>query len=162
MSEAEVVTVRDPDAMTEAQLRDEVWFWRTEAAAGLSERRIQLKLARETKRGGIGLLKREIERLEALLAAALAGELHDRCFACGSEIRPGDACLSDVEMGEMHAMCPIDGRASTVAPGDKVYMEPESLVWEGDGPKPDHLVAFAHERLYTTAQIAAKLERAAA
>lgn len=155
MSEADdAVALRDPDTMSLEDLRDEVWFWRTEAAASLHERRIQLRLARERGGRGVGLLKREIERLRALLTSALAGELHEGCPACGEPIRPGDACLSDVEMGQMHAMCPIGGRVSTVRPGDRVYMEPEAIVWEGEGPKPDHLIAFSHERLYTTAQVA--------
>jgi hypothetical protein len=155
---AEAVALRDPDTMSEQDLREEVWFWRENAAAGLGFARVDLKIAREMKKGGIGALKKRIDEFVSMLTSALTGDLHEGCGACGFSIRPGDACIWYEDIGEAHAACPaFEGGPQAAQVGDRIEMEPEAIVWEGEGPPPDHLVAHAHDRLYTTAVIATKI-----
>lgn len=150
-------------------LREEVWFWRTDAAAGLASM-IAERQARPPSEA-------EAEESEGLLAYAaealhdaLRGRYHERCFACGFSIQPGDAVISDVNEGEMHASCPDqEGGAQAIKPGDKVFMDRDSIVIDQDHPeggeaseKPDHIVAHEATRLYTHEQIVAKVTTAMA
>lgn len=162
MSKAQPVAFCDPDTMSVEDLRDEVWFWRDNAAATLVQEIVKLRMLEEGGRRGVVRKRRSIQSVADLLEAALFGDVNATCFACGLPIRAGDACISDVEGGEMHAECPDSGRASTLKPGDKVFVDPDSIVWEGEGPKPDHLIAHACERLFTVDQLVRRVDEARA
>lgn len=154
MSEA-----RDVDAMSLEQLRDEVWYWRTDAAAQLGTLMLVVGGGCKDLRG---TPRKRAAYLVDLLGSAVAGEVHEICFVCAEPLRPGEAAINDVEMGDMHAACPTLCSGPPIQPGDKVFMDPEGIVWEGDGPKPDHIVAHAVERLYSAARIVEKLAAAQA
>lgn len=167
MDEAAESVVRDPETMTEQELRDEVWFWRGNTAASLFFAVGALK--DKDRRTGLRDRRREVEALTDLLTSALSGEALETCFACGLPIREGEAVICDVEQGEMHAECPVDGRPRTLKPGDKVFMDPASICIDEDHPeggdpalKPDHIVAHAHARLYDTAGVIRQVETARA
>lgn len=153
--------------LTLEQLRDEVWLWRTEATARLFFTMGEVEASSPRSRVGHDARRRLNAEVETL-SDALAGNYHPSCFVCGFSIRPGDAVLTDVNEGEMHAECPQhEGGPQAAAPGDKIYMDPESIVIDEDHPeggdpalKPDHLVAFAAGRLYSDEQIVAKIEAA--
>lgn len=168
-AEIDGAAVRDPGAMTEAELREEVWFWRTEAASGLFFLTVEARAAMEKDPEGtetFQLRDRVRQRREALISA-LTGDLFDSCDVCTDPILWGAACLRDVEMGDVHAECmgaPMPG-AGPIAPGDKVQCDPEGIVGPDDEPIPDSdgiLIAYAHDRLYTTPQILKRLDEAAA
>lgn len=159
---------RPIDVLTVEELRDEVWYWRTDAAARLFFLMDAVKVTSPRANAGREA-RRHLAGLIETLSEALRGEYHPACFCCAEPIRPGDAVISDVTEGEMHAECPAPGERSTFRPGGKVFMEPESIVIDEDHPeggdpalKPDHLVAHEASRLYTHEQIVAKLETARA
>lgn len=156
------------DQLTIEQLRDEVWFWRTDAAARLYFRMDDVKQTRATTHAGREA-RRHLAGDAETLSDALTGRYHPECFACALPIFPGHAVISDVNEGEMHAECPAEGRERTIKPGDKVFMDRESIVTDEDHPeggeladKPDHIVAHAASRLYSDEQIAARLDAARA
>lgn len=156
------------DHLTIEQLRDEVWLWRIDAALRLFNRMDAVKQTRAATRAGREA-RRDLAGDVETLGDAMAGRYHPDCFACGLPIIPGDAVISDVNEGEMHAECPAEGRERTIKPGDKVFMDRESIVIEEDHPdggdladKPDHIVAHAASRLYSDKQIAARLDTARA
>lgn len=160
--------LRKIDDLSLEQLRDEVWFWRTDAAARLFFRMGEVRDTKVTTKAGWEA-RRRLSGLIESLSDALAGKYHPECFACLQPIRPGDAVITDVTEGGMHAECPVDGQPSTAKPGDKIFMDPESIVIDEDHPeggeareKPDHLVAHAASRLYSEEQIVAKVEAARA
>ena len=144
-------------------LREEVWMWRTDAAARLATLAVEVDSTNPHSRVGMNA-RREFRGEAETLNDALAGRYHPRCFCCGFSIRPGDAVIQDVSEGEMHADCPSEeGGVQVLRPGDKVFMEPDSIVIDEDHPdggeagdKPDHIVAHESARLYTHEQIVAK------
>jgi len=159
----------DPDAMTAEQLRDEVWYWRTEAAADLGFRLCEVENPDlRTDFRGRATLKRRVEARVSLLSNALSGDIFEACSICGEAIRPGVALIRDVDMGDCHAECmgdPEIKREGGARPGDTILVDPESVVGFDDEPDPEsdgRLIAHEHSRLYTTDQIAAKLEMARA
>ena len=155
---------RDVEALSIEELRAEVWFWREGAAATLGAKMLWLEAMNDgdARRRGIKRVRKQVTTLSAQLQEALAGEYWSLfCEACGGPVKPGQAVISDVDCGEMHADC-ADGGWGRYKPGDKLFLEPEAIAWEGEGPKPDHIVCHASERLYTTAQLVEQLGRARA
>lgn len=153
MSEA-----RDVEAMNLEELRAEVWYWREEAAADLAFR------VSEYQRGGSGAfrtrqaLRDRIRCLAEQLEGALGHDLFQACEACGEAVKPGQAVISDADGGELHATCM--GAPSGCQPGDKLFVDPAAIVWEGEGPKPDHIVAHASSRLYDLAGLREEIGKA--
>lgn len=158
----------DPDTMTVEQLREEAWFWRANAAASLFFALVDL---RHHGAGGTfrsrRALTRRIRELVELLDNALTGDLHQTCGICGEPLRPGQAALSDLDMGDVHAHCSGDpiGRAAgePAQPGDRIQCDPESIVDADGDPMPDTdgiLTAYPIDRLYTTADLLAKVAEA--
>lgn len=157
-----------PDTMNQAQLRDEVWFWREETTAELFHLRRAVEATTARSKAGQEARQR-LRGAVQQLSEALSGDVLDDCFACALPIRPGDAVITDVNEGEMHAQCPKPGRPQTIMPGDKVFLDPESIVIDDDHPeggdpalKPDHIVAHEAARLFTAEQISQRLAEARA
>lgn len=159
---------RKVEDLTLDELRDEVWLWRTDAAARLYGRMDDVRKSSPRARAGREARRHLCGDVETL-SDALAGVYDPICFACLLPIKPGDAVICDVDEGEMHAACPVDGQPSTAKPGDKIYMEPESIVIDEDHPeggdpalKPDHIVAHEASRLYSHDQLVDRLTAARA
>ena len=140
-------------------LLEERQHWREWAACHIDElvralkgdRRLHLRPV-----APVSALRQELAETVVALGEALEDDFRPRCGACGEPVRVGQAVLPDVEMGEIHADC---GNPDRVAPGDKVFVDPESIVVEEGAEKPDHLVAGEAGWLMDAVQIAERLAR---
>ena len=84
------VEFRRVEDLSLEQLRDEVWLWRTDAAARLAVHVVEDRRPTKAER------RREMHGVAETLYGALTSKYHDTCFACGFSIHPGDAVISDV------------------------------------------------------------------
>jgi hypothetical protein len=141
-------------------LLEERHFWRETAACRISSLAVAVVGDGRMHRRPIvpkSALRQELLETVQALESALAGDFFPACEACGEQVRPGDATIYDVDCGEMHADCCAPSSQSPVRPGDKVFLDPESIVVE-DGETPrDHIVAGVASSLFTDTQIAEHL-----
>jgi len=90
-----------------AQLREEVHFWRANAAATLST---AVMMAEAAARKGdtdeeARILVSTILPQSTALRDALAGDYHEYCESCGKPLLDGQPVVSDVDCGDIHAQC---------------------------------------------------------
>lgn len=141
-------------------LLEERHFWRETAACHISSLVVALAGDRRMHCRPIvprSALRQELRETVESLRAAFAGDFFPICEACGEAVRPGDATLRDVDCGDLHADCCAAESQQPVKPGDKVFLDPESIVVEeGEAPR-DHIHAGVAANLLTDAEIAERL-----
>jgi hypothetical protein len=146
--------IRDPMTLDVDDLRAEVWFWRERAVDHL--RRL-LEAEATTPRDEVSAW------LNAFNGAATGEEL-DKCAICDQALYPGQACLREVDSGDVHAGCLGSAIGpNPIKPGDFVQLDPECVVDENDEPDEDSdgvLKAHEFRPMRDAAEVAAITSRA--
>lgn len=126
-------------------LMDEQRYWRETAALRIKERIAAVDTPqRSTKTTRRMMLDQEVRNL----SAALEGDFHAGCIACGMPVYPGQVCLPEVD-GAMHADCDRHRYAA----GDRVTVDAECVEVEEGYDYPGYLVTFAETPIFTPERI---------
>ena len=151
--------MRRIETMTVEELREEVNFWRQNAACWLSsalfataEGAMGLKAWRYNRSPG-----RQVRELSSVLGEALTGEgMFPGCEGCGKPVKPGELVVSFEDVGEMHARC-AGASGDQLRDGGRIPVPLESLsLEEGEAPPDDPaLSVYASSDLYTPEHIEA-------
>lgn len=166
IKDVETSIVDDPvEHLSAKAAREEVRFWRAEAAATL-EMAMSL-LTSHRKNGNLDqeaeLAVGQFNPLRRALQDAIAGEYFERCESCLEPVREGDLVVDFADVGEVHARCcGVEGE--DLRAGFEIPVGPESLeLDEGeDIPANPCLTVFAHAEHYTHDKVAEILAKALA
>lgn len=145
--------------LTRDQLRDEVSYWRQNAAA-----QVQMALAELNQQPTPEQppwrysVERRLREQVANLGCALRGDLFESCGACPEPIRPGDPVVQYEDVGEVHARCagasPSDIEAGRIAvPFDALNTEDLTEEEIAAARADPHMRIYPSEPYYTEARI---------
>jgi hypothetical protein len=158
----EPIDAIDPAAMSEDQLRAEVWYWR-EAASHQLWNLVQALKDAVPDSSAARRLAEQAREIASALEDALTGDGLDKCALCGDVLVPGMAALREVTEGDVHAECLGELTEGEGKPGDSYQLDPEGVVDENDEPTPDGdgvLIAHAYRPARTTEDMVALLASA--